>query len=192
MIRGSCLCGGVRYEIEGQIGPALNCHCSMCRKATGAAYRSRVAVPHKNFRWLTGQDLLTRYVSSPTTTRTFCKVCGSTLVSLFHDNPETLGLPMGTFDDDPGIRPVFHVLSVPRRRGSKSRISCRSSIRFRRQRSSGKTAPKRRSSEGAICPGTRRHFSAAFAPTTTASRLQLTHIAERTVSDYSKRILFLL
>ena len=37
MIRGSCLCGGVRYEIDGQIGPALNCHCSMCRKATGAA-----------------------------------------------------------------------------------------------------------------------------------------------------------
>jgi hypothetical protein len=31
------------------------------------------------------------------------------LVSLFHDNPEALGLPMGTLDDDPGIRPTFHV-----------------------------------------------------------------------------------
>ena len=109
MITGSCLCGRVRYAIEGEIGPALNCHCSMCRKMTGAAFRSRVAVPRKNFRWLKGEDLLTAYVSSPGTTRTFCKFCGSTLVSLFDDNSETLGLAMGTLDDDPGIRPTLHV-----------------------------------------------------------------------------------
>jgi hypothetical protein len=68
-----------------------------------------VAVPLTNFRWTAGKDLLTLYASSPTTTRTFCKVCGSTLVSLFHDTPDTVGLPMGTLDDDPGIRPTFHV-----------------------------------------------------------------------------------
>jgi hypothetical protein len=109
MIRGSCLCGGARYEIEGAIGPALNCHCSMCRKVTGAAFRSRVAVASKNFRWISGEDLLTRYESSPGTIRTFCRVCGATLVSLFSDSPKTLGLPMGTLDDDPGVRPAFHV-----------------------------------------------------------------------------------
>lgn len=81
MIRGSCLCNGVRYEIDGAIGPALNCHCSMCRKATGAAFRSRVAVPSKRFRWTSGEDLLTRYESSPGTIRTFCRICGATLVS---------------------------------------------------------------------------------------------------------------
>jgi hypothetical protein len=109
MITGSCLCASVRYEINGKFGPALNCHCSMCRKATGAAFRSRVAIPSANFRWLAGEDLLTRYVSSPGTTRTFCRVCGSTLVSLFDDNPTTLGLAMGTLDGDPGLRPSFHV-----------------------------------------------------------------------------------
>ena len=111
MITGSCLCAGVRYAIAGEIGPALNCHCSMCREATGAAFRSPVAVPRKNFRWLRGEELLTGYVSSPGTTRTFCKVCGSTLVSLFDDNPATLGLAMGTLDDDPAIRPAFHVFA---------------------------------------------------------------------------------
>lgn len=99
---------GVRYEIEGEIGPALNCR-SMCRKATGSAFRSRVAVPRRNFSWVTGEDLLTLYDSSPTTTRTFCKVCGSALISLFHDSPDSLGLPMGTLDNDPGIRLAFHV-----------------------------------------------------------------------------------
>ncbi len=109
MITGSCLCGAIRYEIDGNIGPALNCHCSTCRKATGAAFRSRVAIPSENFRWIAGEDLLSRYVSSPGTTRTFCRVCGATLISMFDDHPKTLGLPMGTLDNDPGIRPSFHV-----------------------------------------------------------------------------------
>ena len=109
MLSGSCLCGRVTYEIEGEIGPAFNCHCSTCRKATGAAFRSRVAVPRENFRWRSGEEHLTRYTSSPGTTRTFCGICGSTLISLFDDNPRTIGLPMGTLDDDPGVRPSFHV-----------------------------------------------------------------------------------
>jgi hypothetical protein len=109
----------VRYEIEGAIGPALNCHCSTCRKATGAAFRSRVAVPAENFRWVSGEDLLTRYVSSPGTIRTFCRVCGSTLVSLFDDNPKTIGLAMGTLDDDPGVRPAFHVFVGSKAPGSE-------------------------------------------------------------------------
>src|SRR5208282_260620 len=94
MITGSCLCARIRYEIDSVIGPALNCHCSMCRKVTGTAFRSRVAVPAKNFRWVTGEDQLTRYVSSAGTTRTFCRRCGSTLVSMFDDNPGILGLAM--------------------------------------------------------------------------------------------------
>jgi hypothetical protein len=36
-LRGSCLCGGVYYEIRGSLGPAINCRCSMCRKVTGSA-----------------------------------------------------------------------------------------------------------------------------------------------------------
>ena len=81
----------------------------MCRKVTGAAFRSRVAVPSENFRWAAGENLLTRYESSPGTVRTFCRVCGATLISLFADNPKTLGLAMGTLDNDPGLRPSFHV-----------------------------------------------------------------------------------
>jgi len=111
MITGSCLCGGVRYAIDGKIGPALNCHCSMCRKVTGAAFRSRVAVPSSSFKWISGEGLLTRYESSPGTIRTFCRVCGATLASFFDDNPNTLGLAMGTLDDDPGVRPAFHVFT---------------------------------------------------------------------------------
>lgn len=109
MLRGSCLCGGIRYEITGELEQPLNCHCSMCRKATGAAFRSRARVRTAAFRWVAGEQLLTRYESSPGHVRTFCRVCGSTLVTFFPNSPEALGLAMGTLDDDPGAEPRLHV-----------------------------------------------------------------------------------
>ena len=109
MLRGSCLCGGIRYEIVGDLELPLNCHCSMCRKATGAAFRSRARVSSATFRWVAGEELLSRYASSPGHVRTFCRICGSTLVTIFPNSPEELGLAMGTLDDDPGVRPQFHV-----------------------------------------------------------------------------------
>ena len=108
-LHGSCLCGGIRYEIDGTLGPVVNCHCSMCRKATGAAFRTRAAVASADFRWRAGADLLARYRSSPGEERTFCRVCGATLVTLFLDRPDQLGLALGTLDDDPGVRASAHV-----------------------------------------------------------------------------------
>lgn len=109
MLRGSCLCGGIRYEITGGLEQPLNCHCSMCRKATGAAFRSRARIRTAAFRWVAGEPLLTRYESSPGQVRTFCRVCGSTLVTLFPSSPQEIALAMGTLDDDPGDKPRFHV-----------------------------------------------------------------------------------
>jgi hypothetical protein len=108
-LMGSCLCGGIRYQIEGPLGAVVNCHCSMCRKATGAAFRTRAAVPAHAFRWIRGEELLTRYESSAGNVRTFCRVCGSTLPSFFPSAASEIGLPLGTLDDDPGVRPEAHV-----------------------------------------------------------------------------------
>ena len=107
-VKGSCLCGGVRYEVEeGGFGRVVNCHCSMCRKATGAAFRTRASVRPAAFHWLAGEDLISRYESSPGETRTFCGVCGATLATFLDD--KEIGLPLGTLDDDPGVRPAAHV-----------------------------------------------------------------------------------
>ena len=106
--QGSCLCGGVRYEVdEGGFGRVVNCHCSMCRKATGAAFRTRASVKPAAFRWLAGEALVSRYQSSPGETRTFCRVCGATLATFLAD--KEIGLPLGTLDDDPLVRPSAHV-----------------------------------------------------------------------------------
>ncbi len=109
MLHGSCLCGGIRYEINGKLADALNCHCSMCRKAQGAAFRSRARVRTADFRLISGEELLTFYQSSPGTHRGFCRACGSPIVSKFDADPSVLGLPLGALDDDPGLRPRLHV-----------------------------------------------------------------------------------
>jgi hypothetical protein len=108
MIRGSCLCGGVKYQINGALSHARNCHCTMCRKAHGAAFRSRASAKTTEFEWLQGENLVTFYESSPGNYRGFCSVCGSPVVTKFRD-ASYYGVPLGTLDDDPGVRPELHV-----------------------------------------------------------------------------------
>src|SRR5580704_11136558 len=105
MLRGSCLCGGVKYQINGRLSGAMNCHCSMCRKAQGSAFRSRASVKSADFEFVSGEELITFYESSPGNHRGFCRVCGSPILSKFDADMSVLSLPLGALDDDPGIRP---------------------------------------------------------------------------------------
>jgi hypothetical protein len=109
ILRGSCLCGDIKYQIDGRLSGAVNCHCSMCRKAQGSAFRSRAAVKSAEFTFIQGEELITFYESSAGNHRGFCRVCGSPILSKFDDHPNYYGLPLGALDDDPGIRPKLHV-----------------------------------------------------------------------------------
>jgi hypothetical protein len=109
MLSGSCLCRGIKYQIEGPLFAALNCHCSMCRKAQGAAFRSRARTRAADFRLLAGEELLTFYESSTGNHRGFCRVCGSPVVTKFDSDTSVVSLPLGALDGDPGIRPQMHV-----------------------------------------------------------------------------------
>jgi hypothetical protein len=107
--KGSCLCGKVRYEIHGELTGVLNCHCSDCRKAHGAAFRTRGTVRSKDFVWISGEELISRYEAAPSEFRTFCGVCGANLVTEFRTKPEVYGFALGTLDTDPGVKPQCHV-----------------------------------------------------------------------------------
>lgn len=106
-ITGGCLCGAIRYAITGSLGQADNCHCSMCRKAHGAAFSSYALVAPQAWRWTAGAELCARYRSSPGYERVFCPRCGSPLAVL-HEG-EIMGVTLGTVDGDPGVRPAFHM-----------------------------------------------------------------------------------
>lgn len=114
MLTGRCLCEGVAYEIQGELGPAYNCHRSKCRRWHGSAFRSRASLRTEQFRWVRGEELLSSYLLGKVT-RWFCKVCGSNLISSYSDRPEVLGLPLGGLEQHPGHVPEAHIFV-----GSKS------------------------------------------------------------------------
>ena len=108
MTEGGCLCGALRYEIDGPFVDMLHCHCSMCRKHHGTPFATWVAAPSSGFRWLTDTASLTRYDSSPKAHRDFCNVCGS-VAPTFIDEMGLVIVPAGNLDGDPAIRPSKHM-----------------------------------------------------------------------------------
>jgi len=107
MLRGSCLCSGVRYEIAGPVADMTNCYCGMCRKAHGAAFATYVTAHGGDFRYTRGEDLVLAYRSSPGLDRVFCRVCGSSL-AVVEPSTGKVFVAAGTLDDDPGIRLRSH------------------------------------------------------------------------------------
>ena len=108
-LKGECLCGVVKYSVNGDVGDILNCHCSECRKWHGSAFRTRSIVRKKDFSWLEGEQFVSRYEGLPTSIKTFCKICGSNLVSYFRDNDEVLGLPLGAIEGNLVKKPMCHI-----------------------------------------------------------------------------------
>jgi hypothetical protein len=107
--QGGCLCGAVRYEVEGPIAPIQLCHCGQCRKAQGGPFGANAPVAASAFRLLQGQDTLREYRASPGKRRVFCGTCGSPLFSQRDDAPETLRLRVGTLDDTDGLTLGLHI-----------------------------------------------------------------------------------
>lgn len=110
--RGSCLCGGVRYRIEGELGPIVICHCSRCRKANGSAFQAVSPVAAGDFQLQSGQELLAEYESSPGVFRVFCHVCASPLYSRRTATPDVLRLRIGSLDTPVASRPAAHIFAA--------------------------------------------------------------------------------
>jgi hypothetical protein len=108
MLRGSCLCGRIRYEIDGELGPLGNCHCRTCRKAHAAAFNTSARVPRERFRWTAGESEVAGYESTPGKTRYFCARCGSHLIAAWAGQAHVV-LRVGSLDDDPGTKPRVHI-----------------------------------------------------------------------------------
>jgi hypothetical protein len=109
MIKGGCLCGGVRYEISGELLEMCFCHCQMCRRIHGAPFGSYGAIRPQQRRYTKGEELISEYQSSKDAVRTFCSRCGSKLAFQNSQTPDEIWIPAGTFDGDPGIRSTYHI-----------------------------------------------------------------------------------
>ena len=108
MIRGSCLCGGIRFEYARAVTQVGMCHCSLCRKVSGAASNAVVVVPETDFTWVSGADLRQTFVKPGGWQTTFCRRCGSPLPQSLR-GAAAYWVPAGLLDDDPGLRIGGHI-----------------------------------------------------------------------------------
>ena len=114
MVRGSCLCGGVKFEVERAVGPFDLCHCSRCRKVSGSAYLTWLGVRREGFRFLQGVDLIKTFElpvsdSPPPYDTSFCSRCGSQVPNPSKTGEPRFEIPAGALEADPLIRPDKHI-----------------------------------------------------------------------------------
>ncbi|ROH90942.1 GFA family protein [Stagnimonas aquatica] len=111
---GSCLCGQVRFEVQGAFERFFLCHCSHCRKDSGSAHAANLFSSTASLQWLTGQESV-RSFNLPATrhTRSFCTACGSALP--YADAAGGfLVVPAGSLDSELRRRPDAHLFTASR------------------------------------------------------------------------------
>ena len=106
-LTGKCMCGAVEYEVADEFDYASNCHCSVCRRATGAAFKSFAGIPREKLRVAKGEDSLMLF-GDALNNDTRCKICGSFLYSIVREGAYA-HIAMGTLVDAPTIRPTEHI-----------------------------------------------------------------------------------
>ena len=110
-LKGSCLCGAVKYEVTGNPTAFDLCHCSRCRESSGSAFIAELIFKAAEFEWISGRSLVKTYEAPvrrkpPGYRRTFCGVCGGPVPKV---DRGVIRIPAGTLDNDPGLRPQRHV-----------------------------------------------------------------------------------
>ena len=105
-ISGRCLCGDVRFTVEGPLRPVLVCHCGQCRRMSGHLWAA-TAADRDGVRFA-AQDTLRWFSSSDRAQRGFCERCGS---SLFwsHEDKQTLSIAAGALDSPTGLKTQAHI-----------------------------------------------------------------------------------
>jgi hypothetical protein len=111
-LTGGCLCGGVRYEIAEPLVSASYCHCTRCQRRTGTAASAQAQIVPGSLRIVRGAELIRTWrPPAPGFPKSFCSNCGG---ALWSSTPEDViaGVRLGTFDEDPGIRPSFRIYTA--------------------------------------------------------------------------------
>lgn len=113
METGSCLCGGVAFEIDGRLSPMQYCHAARCRKATGSAFAPELVALRSAFRWVRGEDLIATWEAPllrepPPYRNSFCRVCGAPVPGPLAGTDYVV-IRAGVLDGEPDSRPFRHI-----------------------------------------------------------------------------------
>ncbi len=104
--QGSCLCGDVRFSVDGSVRGIGQCHCSQCRKSTGGNGTMVFLVPKHRLRWLAGEEQIKTLQLRPTYSATRCQRCGSPVPASY--DGAHWWVPPGLMDDDLAASMALH------------------------------------------------------------------------------------
>ncbi len=110
MLNGGCLCGDIRYDAGARAMHQSACHCSTCRRASGAPFVAWFSVPRANLRWLQGRP--SSYASSEHGTRSFCPRCGTQLMFEDDRSPDEVDLTTCSLDEPDRFPPQSHIYTA--------------------------------------------------------------------------------
>ena len=109
---GGCLCGSVRYELNGNAAMMAVCHCATCQKNTGSAFSTNIAMP-KDAVEIAGDSLATyeerANADSAPFYRSFCSLCGSPICGQGDAYPGLVFVKAGALDDPSWVQPTVHI-----------------------------------------------------------------------------------
>jgi len=106
MLKGGCFCGRIRYETTAAPFHETNCHCSICRRTSGAPFVTWFSVPRSEFRLVSGEPA--RFESTAAATRSFCPHCGTALTFEHGDFPDEIDVTTCSLDRPELVPPKDH------------------------------------------------------------------------------------
>lgn len=107
-MKGECLCGNVKFEIEEEIRNLYQCHCTLCRKATGAAANAATFVQGTAFRWVSGESGIKSFKKPSGFRSDFCSECGSPVPNSLRDSG-MVWIPAGLLNEAVSSRVSVHL-----------------------------------------------------------------------------------
>jgi hypothetical protein len=108
-LQGSCLCGGVRFEVTEPFAKVTYCHCASCKKLSGGAGTVNGRARTEAIRVVAGGELLRTYQPDEGTAKTFCSACGSNLFGGGWPESETASVRLSALDSPFEQRPTSHI-----------------------------------------------------------------------------------
>ncbi len=104
-IKGGCFCGAIRYELEPGERIVANCHCTMCRRTSGAPYVTWLVAPATSFTYTKGEPTVLN--SSDIGVRYFCNQCGTPILCVIKKRPDEVDITVGSLDEPERYTPTF-------------------------------------------------------------------------------------
>lgn len=110
-LSGGCACGAVRYRLTAQPTETSWCHCSHCRKSSGAPAVPYTTLPREGFILDLGAENLRSVKLTDFAERLFCAKCGSPIATRLDHQPQEIDITVATLDDPEALPPEFHIFT---------------------------------------------------------------------------------